>query len=424
MPIVGGKYVNPGWVNNSPPALSASEMNAISDTLEELSQGGGTGGSGKRYARIVIGTSTAGWTASDCDYLCNGTNDSTQFTNAITALPDGGEIVLLDGTYQLNSNVDIEKSCTIRGAGLGANITASSNSTGFSFQYSPQVSVLFDGITFSQNGKIYDLGVSNDITFSGCSFSDWVLQIIPNFVNCNITLSGYDALSAPLADKEVLVAGNVFTFQNNARAVLNNDTKIRFECNYVGATGGDAEFIFGTPGVIIGVNDTDGRVISNNRFDNVYIGAYHCTCTGNVGANGCTLDTSGGTAIGNCLYDSVLYSSDCENCTGNRVVQNTPFGDACIVVIKEAANSRVPDFGILANNICIGGNVGILLKQSPWGIPNQSNVTIIGNSCSSAVPLQIASTWSNCLITGNMFPNGQIVDQGSGNIKQNNFLPS
>lgn len=422
MPIVNGKYVNPGWVNNSPPALSASEMNAISDTLEELSQGGGTGGSGKRYARIVIGTSTAGWTASDCDYLCNGTNDSTQFTNAITALPGGGEIVLLDGTYQLNSNVDIEKSCTIRGAGLGANITASSNSTGFSFQYSPQVSVLFDGITFSQNGKISDVGVSNNITFSGCSFSDWFLQIIPNFVNCNIVLSESNNLSALLAGKEVFMAGNVFTLQNNASVSLN--IKTRFEYNYVIGTGSDNTFIFGAPGVVVGVNSTNGGVVSNNKFDNVYVGAYHCTCTGNVGANGCTLGTSGGTAIGNCLYDSVLYLSDCENCTGNRVVQNTPFDDACIVVIKKANNSKVPDFGILANNICIGGNVGILLKQSSYPNPNQSNVTIIGNSCSSTVPLQIASTWSNCLVTGNMFPNGQIVDQGSGNIKQNNFLPS
>lgn len=33
MPITDGLYVNPGWKDGAPPALSAAEMNAISDTL-------------------------------------------------------------------------------------------------------------------------------------------------------------------------------------------------------------------------------------------------------------------------------------------------------------------------------------------------------------------------------------------------------
>lgn len=36
MPIQNGKYVNPHWNNNAPPPLNASELNAISDTLENL----------------------------------------------------------------------------------------------------------------------------------------------------------------------------------------------------------------------------------------------------------------------------------------------------------------------------------------------------------------------------------------------------
>ena len=33
-----------------------------------------TTSTGKRTARFSIGTSTNGWTANDCDYLCDGTN--------------------------------------------------------------------------------------------------------------------------------------------------------------------------------------------------------------------------------------------------------------------------------------------------------------------------------------------------------------
>ena len=41
MPLVNGKYKNPGWKNNQPPAINATELNAISDTLEALDAGGG-----------------------------------------------------------------------------------------------------------------------------------------------------------------------------------------------------------------------------------------------------------------------------------------------------------------------------------------------------------------------------------------------
>ena len=48
----------------------------------------------KNVARFVVGTSTAGWTSADCDYLCDGTDDQTEINNAITATCEtGGEIV-------------------------------------------------------------------------------------------------------------------------------------------------------------------------------------------------------------------------------------------------------------------------------------------------------------------------------------------
>lgn len=36
MPIVAGKYVNPGWVNDQAPAMNDTEMNAISDSIGTL----------------------------------------------------------------------------------------------------------------------------------------------------------------------------------------------------------------------------------------------------------------------------------------------------------------------------------------------------------------------------------------------------
>ncbi len=85
----------------------------------------GADGMACRTARFVVGTSAAGWTADDCDYLCDGTNDQVEINAAITALPaGGGEVVLLDGTYSvggsggLTAGVVLNKdNVTLRGSG-------------------------------------------------------------------------------------------------------------------------------------------------------------------------------------------------------------------------------------------------------------------------------------------------------------------
>ena len=81
--------------------------------------GVGAGGAGKRTCRFVVGTSATGWTDNDCDYLCDGTDDQAEIQAAIDALPEaGGEVVVLDGTYQISAGVLIEKTnVTVRGSG-------------------------------------------------------------------------------------------------------------------------------------------------------------------------------------------------------------------------------------------------------------------------------------------------------------------
>ena len=77
----------------------------------------------KKCARFVIGTATAGWTTSDCDYLCDGTADQVEINAAITALSAaGGEIVILDGTYNITAKISVNKSNIILGGNGNATI--------------------------------------------------------------------------------------------------------------------------------------------------------------------------------------------------------------------------------------------------------------------------------------------------------------
>lgn len=166
MPIVNGQYVSPTWQNGGPPPIDQTELQAITDTLQNLDTGGqapaytagngisilnsqilarmssqsgntatfgpdggiyvptsAKGNTGKKYATFVIGTSTAGWTEADCDYLCDGTEDDVEFNDAISNFPDiGGEIVVLPGQYNISNTINMSGIVSspagcIRGAG-------------------------------------------------------------------------------------------------------------------------------------------------------------------------------------------------------------------------------------------------------------------------------------------------------------------
>lgn len=89
----------------------------------------GQDGMACRPARFVVGTTEAGWTAADCDYLCTGYEDQVKINAAIAALPaQGGEVVLLDGTYYVGYNAPItlnKANVTLRGSGPATRVVCS-----------------------------------------------------------------------------------------------------------------------------------------------------------------------------------------------------------------------------------------------------------------------------------------------------------
>lgn len=73
---------------------------------------------GKRTCRFVVGTSVAGWTADDCDYLCDGVDDDVELNQAINdAISFGGgqEIVILRGDYNLSNPLEYLEGITLIG---------------------------------------------------------------------------------------------------------------------------------------------------------------------------------------------------------------------------------------------------------------------------------------------------------------------
>lgn len=81
-----------------------------------------------RSARFVVGTSVSGWKKSDCDYLCDGTDDQEEINAALAALPDsGGTVIILDGDYSISENITIAHTGTELAGNGGAVITGTAN---------------------------------------------------------------------------------------------------------------------------------------------------------------------------------------------------------------------------------------------------------------------------------------------------------
>lgn len=168
MPIINGKYVNPGWINNSPPPLNASELNAISDTLAQLSQGGGGTGRGSAPPCVVVGTSASGEDTSMCQYVCTGTHDELTIAQADQyALEKNLPLFFMPGTYNLDNT-----------------LTVNSNIYGWN---SPETLVIGRPVTFNRR----NISVQKAVIFKGDEISGIGFDISQEFSNTpgNIELS-------------------------------------------------------------------------------------------------------------------------------------------------------------------------------------------------------------------------------------------
>ena len=93
MPYTGNVYTNPHWVNNSNPAINATEMNAISDALEKVPiANGGTNATNAADARTNLGITLAnlGAVAANGGEASNFRVNSWNANTAVLPVANGG----------------------------------------------------------------------------------------------------------------------------------------------------------------------------------------------------------------------------------------------------------------------------------------------------------------------------------------------
>ena len=299
----------------------------------------GPAGIGSRNSRFIIGTSTAGWTADDCDYLCDGAADDVEINAAIQALPaTGGQILILDGTYIITAPITIDKNnATLRGNGTATILQRNWNSV-------------------AEEGVITITAANGGVTIQN-------IQIDGNAENYTNTKYGIYVIS-------------------NSNNIINNI------CN-----NNDSHGIY-----LSGSNNTvAGNTCNNNDSHGIYLSGSNNTVTGNTcdnnSATGIYLASSSnnntvtGNTSNNNNHGIYLYSSSNNTITGNTCNNNNSRG----IFLASSSNNNTVTGNTYNNN----NNHGIYVATS-------NNNTVTGNTCNNNFNSGICLySSSNNTVTGN-----------------------
>ncbi|MDR1217238.1 MAG: right-handed parallel beta-helix repeat-containing protein [Oscillospiraceae bacterium] len=411
------------------------------------------GSTGKRSARVVIGTTNAGYTASDVDFLCNGSNDSAMFASALTSISAvGGEIKILDGTYILSKPWAIERNnIKVTGSGAGITVlrmTGTRNSSAAAADAKSNNAVVYlsgsnnaiEGLTLA-NGMSPTVGVSygiyvaesNHVTvtgtlcdnassnqsshgifFNGCTDCVADYNTVSNStgasVNCfGITLDAAFSDNNAILDNTVENSGNgtVFGVYLNYSSSHNVIRGNRVSTSAVGTSGS-------CYGVYLN-SENCSNVIEGNIFTNTSAG----TTAGNSYCRGVSMtgNSNGNSVIANTFTNSAVLSSfgvDCNGSKNNVIAGNTISnsdtgnGNEGILLIGTASYNVVQG-NIISNSTSALSSRGID-NNAPYNVIS-GNVILNSNSGSATNDLcyGILSSGDHCTITGNVIANNSAV---------------
>lgn len=303
---------------------------------------------GKRAARLTIGTSANGWTTKDCDYLCDGTADDVEINAAITALPStGGEIVLLDGTYNLAGTVQMNKAGVIlSGNGLATKLVRGfkGDSTNKAIVYMSKTNcvvrgIAVDGVKASYYAGIYNQGIGslgNKNTIEDCFIENVHSSAVDVWGdyhvvrNVRVTGSGYGINAS--GDNNI-VSGCIST-KNDTGVHISGDHNVVVGCvceeNDIGIELNESSYniINGNVSRVSAENNilVDGshyNVISDNDFSVDYGDGVTPSHAIRINDSYCINNTVTDNTVG----DGVFYDAGNDTMVGGKIVTGTYTGN-------------------------------------------------------------------------------------------------
>ena len=300
----------------------------------------------KKYATFVVGTSTAGYTAADVDYLCDGTADDVEINAAITALPStGGEIVILEGTYDIKATININKNnVTIRGCGTSTKLLKTDVNMVEVFAISSSNCCL-SNITIDGNSDSLSYTSKYIIRVTGNS------NTICNITICNAMGGSNCAISLKSTASQNIIEGNqiynvdiaisVYSGTNeNNNVISNNIYNVGTGISSSGTKNNTIGNNIKNSNYGINMNQTKNSVFNGNCMYDCNTGIFikfaeNCNVSDNVCMRGAGLssdysDTQGTITIldgakNNLIYGNLIMGKNYTNSGTNNTITNNKY---------------------------------------------------------------------------------------------------
>ncbi|BCI60654.1 NosD domain-containing protein [Solibaculum mannosilyticum] len=315
-----------------------AKLDAYGGLVDQISTSGG--GSGVRTCRLVIGTSAAGWTQSDCDVLCTGQGDDDAINNAIQQVGSmgGGEIVLLSGTYIVSTPIMVQSpNISLRGNGSST--------------------VIQRGYSGSAVGVV-------NITGDNCGIAACV-------IDSNLTdTAGYDIELYIGSQNCTVKYCNVINVKGDATPVLiEGDSAIIAYNNTHAEKGiyakGDAPMIIGNRCMASSLNAID---LSNESTGGIIMGNNCDGSSNGISASSCHNIIAYGNQCNGCITSGIVFAG-----VDNSIIAHNICDQSEVSIVLENSDdisvlgNRCKDFGVagiviagdnchVSNNVCLRGN--------------------------------------------------------------------
>lgn len=316
----------------------------------------GGGNSGKIYATIVVGTSTAGYTSTDVDYLCDGVNDEVEIMEAFNQIKSGGRIILTSGQFNIQgelktSYISGDPSVVLQGQGASTilNISQFSADASWVFLLYPCMDIQSLQVNINVPSMVTHPSTIFSIRSNYSRMHDCILRIRGDSSNSITYVNFTDSYcmfynntiiydSDASSDSTTIVEVDNYSQIFNNLAVINNCVREVFYA-------------------------TNGSVVSSN----VVTGKFECA----IYAGGSTNGFKYGTVCGNSIYDtdtesSYSYSSGIiETSAGYTCIGNSIYSASTNSNGISVHQGNVGDIGGTAcGNVVIGGNNGIVTADN------------------------------------------------------------
>jgi len=349
---------------------------------------------GGGVALTVAANDTVAALKSGADYVCDGTNDHVEIQAALDALPaTGGEVRLLDGTYNCQVAITLDSNQTLRGCGINTILTTATASLVFlsavggsgTEKTGITISDLqIDGATVSSVGISfsyvdYSVVYNTYIRRNNAGYHDGIRMVNSDFnriVNNTLQDNDYEGLDVNTSNNNTL-SQNII--QNCFKGIYLDGGNNTISLNVI--EGSD------DTGIDIRGNDENpaNNTISGNVLQNNYYGIYVDADNNNVSNNTVQSSTDIGIEIDgkhNNVSNNVVRTSGGEGIYINGGNNNNVVGNICTANSQDTTNT---DDDICLNNDANYNNVqgntcraGTLTKKPRYGI-NIANANCDGN---------------------------------------------